>query len=98
MESDVFEYFKEMSDEAGIPHQSLINLYFNTMSCKSSLLPLLMERELNLTALGLLLRIALSKISSIPKYNNRERLQQDSENPVLLDIGLNLCNISPTIS
>jgi hypothetical protein len=44
------------------------------------------------------LRIALSAKSSISKYNNKERLQQDSNNPALLDITLNLCKISPTKS
>ena len=37
--------------------------------------------------------IALSLKSSIPKYNNRKRLKQDTNNPFLLDINRDLCKI-----
>lgn len=41
MGDDVIEYFKGMSDESGIPYQTLINLYLK--DCVSK------ERELDLT-------------------------------------------------
>lgn len=41
MGDDVIEYFKNMSEESGIPYQTLINLYLRDCVAK--------ERELDLT-------------------------------------------------
>lgn len=41
MGDDVIEYFKSMSEETGIPYQTLINLYLRDCVAK--------ERELDLT-------------------------------------------------
>lgn len=41
MGDDVIEYFKNMSEETGIPYQTLINLYLRDCVAK--------ERELDLT-------------------------------------------------